>query len=252
MRRHAFTLIELLVVVSIIALLIALLLPALARARETARRVVCASNQRQIVQIAIVYATDHQGKFWDSNRNFSKTIGSQYNLSWISRPVYNLIAKNADYPQATYTDAVAYDPDRTDGPAMDLLFCPNRRSWERFEPNAGHRIGFYIMIGQDHSEPLPWPNEPNPWVSPLTLTTPNARWMTSDIVERGTAVPADFTVSHTPTGPGALMLSVADDPVDVGADGVNTGFLDGSVQWRGAGELLKHTVASNGSIFGWF
>ena len=44
----AFTLIEVLVVVAIIALLIAVLIPSLSRAREQARRGVCASNARQI------------------------------------------------------------------------------------------------------------------------------------------------------------------------------------------------------------
>jgi len=45
--RHGFTLIELLVVVAIIAVLIAMLLPMLNKARESAKRVQCASNLRQ-------------------------------------------------------------------------------------------------------------------------------------------------------------------------------------------------------------
>lgn len=57
----AFTLIELLVVISIIALLVAILLPSLSKARETARRMQCLSNQRQLVIGAVLYTHQHQG-----------------------------------------------------------------------------------------------------------------------------------------------------------------------------------------------
>ncbi len=63
MKRKAFTLIELLVVVAIIALLIAILLPALGRAREMARRSMCASNLRQIGLGFVNYAQENSEKF---------------------------------------------------------------------------------------------------------------------------------------------------------------------------------------------
>jgi len=73
--KRAFTLIELLVVMVIIALLVGLLLPALARAKEEARKTQCRSNLRQIGLATMMYASDNGGYL-------ATTYGSAAGLSY--------------------------------------------------------------------------------------------------------------------------------------------------------------------------
>jgi prepilin-type N-terminal cleavage/methylation domain-containing protein/prepilin-type processing-associated H-X9-DG protein len=58
-RRRGFTLIELLVVIAIIAILAAMLFPVFARARESARKIQCLANVKNIATAVQMYLSDY-------------------------------------------------------------------------------------------------------------------------------------------------------------------------------------------------
>lgn len=91
-RQNAFTLIELLVVIAIIALLLSITMPALNKAKEKVRAVICKSNLKQWGLITSLYAQDNESKLYQSVHNLSDP-GGLYDLEayWIhaSLPYYD-------------------------------------------------------------------------------------------------------------------------------------------------------------------
>ncbi len=103
--RRGFTLIELLVVVAIISVLVALLLPALAQARDKAKRLTCANNLRQQGTAFAMYADEENGgrfpEYWIPVGN----SGSYWCYPWHGNLVIPLV-----YPRYVKVKDIFYCP----------------------------------------------------------------------------------------------------------------------------------------------
>jgi len=148
----AFTLIELLVVIAIIAILAALLLPALATAKEKARRIVCINQNKQMLAATHLYANDFEDRL-PYNGAGQPPLGPQYYHSWLA--LY--ASGNYDprlgqlYPYLTQTNIYLCAADKRDDSyfAGRIVKCTSY-CWETTStgrsPTWNNGLGFKLIL----------------------------------------------------------------------------------------------------------
>ncbi len=131
LNKNGFTLIELLVVVAIIAVLVAILLPALRLAREQARCIVCANQQKQLGIAFIMYADDNSGILPDY-----KAYG-WYEPFFLMERYNNVVSK---YAGAVYGRSYGIN-------APEIFYCPSA---------VGPEVHPRIQFDTDPSDGVCW------------------------------------------------------------------------------------------------
>jgi len=287
---HAFTLIELLVVIAIIALLIGILLPTLGSARESARRVICASNQRMIVIAATLYAENHPTQAYVPTEDGGEDNLAYLAPNYISAPELAVCPSTGNFVDPTVILEVSNNRNKYGRPVPlhltesalnaldqgdnDVSYSFNggghsfeiwawRDSWQGSGRNGGWTVfpnGWYDRNMGQRDRNLQRGLEPGDPAYLLPSDDAPSRGRNGQLKTRKTVrfpsrvlLTIDSDQDHTVWMQRDFPGSLNNWPDphnNHGDDGVNIGYCDGHVKWHEKGPKLIETYLDSGSMGG--